>query len=81
MCEVDAKTGRARTDYRDEDHLSLYNFDGDGMVSYRDWQGDLGFDYSSRYISAGITLRFGKMELENRSKEGSDDSSSSTTSE
>lgn len=43
MCEVDAKTGRARTDYRDEDHLSLYNFDGDGMVSYRDWQGDLGY--------------------------------------
>ena len=39
------------------------------------------YTLNSRYISAGITLRFGKMELENRSKEGSDDSSSSTTSE
>ena len=28
---------------------------------------------NSRYISAGITLRFGKMELENRSKEGVDE--------
>ena len=36
---------------------------------------------NSRYISAGITLRFGKMELENRSKEGSEDGSTSTTSE
>jgi hypothetical protein len=25
---------------------------------------------NSRYISAGITLRFGKMELEQRAKEG-----------
>ncbi|MBO4599780.1 MAG: outer membrane beta-barrel protein, partial [Bacteroidales bacterium] len=35
---------------------------------------------NSRYISAGITLRFGKMELENRSKEGSEDASTSTNS-
>lgn len=34
---------------------------------------------NSRYISAGITLRFGKMELENRSKEGSEDGSTSTS--
>ena len=39
------------------------------------------YTLNSRYISAGITLRFGKMELENRSKEGSEDSASSTTSE
>ena len=37
------------------------------------------FTLNSRYISAGITLRFGKMELENRSKEGSEDSSTSTS--
>ena len=35
------------------------------------------YTLNSRYISAGITLRFGKMELENRSREGSDDSSTS----
>ena len=38
------------------------------------------YTLNSRYISAGITLRFGKMELENRSKEGSEDSDSSTSS-
>lgn len=32
------------------------------------------YTLNSRYISAGITLRFGKMELENRSKEGADES-------
>lgn len=37
------------------------------------------YTLNSRYISAGITLRFGKMELENRSKEGSEDSSTRTT--
>ena len=39
------------------------------------------YTLNSRYISAGITLRFGKMELENRSKEGSEDGSTSTTTE
>ena len=40
------------------------------------------YTLNSRYISAGITLRFGKMELENRSKEGSEDgTNASTTSE
>ena len=34
------------------------------------------YTINSRYISAGITLRFGKMELENRSKEGSEESDS-----
>lgn len=34
------------------------------------------YTLNSRYISAGVTFRFGKMELENRSKEGGDDSSS-----
>lgn len=33
------------------------------------------YTLNSRYISAGVTLRFGKMELENRSKEGSEESS------
>lgn len=36
------------------------------------------YTLNSRYISAGVTLRFGKMELENRSKEGADDGSSSS---
>ena len=31
------------------------------------------YTLNSRYISAGITLRFGRMELENRSKEGADE--------
>ena len=39
------------------------------------------YTLNSRYISAGITLRFGKMELENRSKEGSEDGSTSTSTE
>jgi len=34
------------------------------------------YTINSRYISAGLTFRFGKMELENRSKSGSDDGSS-----
>ena len=34
------------------------------------------FTLNSRYISAGITLRFGKMELENRTKEGAEETSS-----
>jgi len=33
------------------------------------------YTINSRYISAGITLRFGKMELENRAKEGSEETS------
>ena len=37
------------------------------------------YTLNSRYISAGITLRFGKMELENRSKVGADDTSTTTT--
>ena len=36
------------------------------------------YTLNSRYISAGITLRFGKMELENRSREGSEDTSTTT---
>ena len=32
---------------------------------------------NSRYISAGITLRFGKMELEQRAKEGDSESGDS----
>ena len=35
------------------------------------------YTLNSRYISAGITLRFGKMELENRSQDGSEESTSS----
>ena len=35
------------------------------------------YTLNSRYISAGITFRFGKMELERSSKSGSDDPSSS----
>ena len=35
------------------------------------------YTINSRYISAGITFRFGKMELERSSKSGSDDPSSS----
>lgn len=35
------------------------------------------YTINSRYISAGITLRFGKMELESRSKEGAEESNSS----
>lgn len=38
------------------------------------------YTLNSRYISAGITLRFGKMELENRSKEGSEDTDSGSSS-
>ncbi len=34
---------------------------------------------NSRYISAGITLRFGKMELEKNSQSGSEDNSGSST--
>lgn len=33
------------------------------------------YTLNSRYISAGVTLRFGKMELEQRSKEGAEESS------
>lgn len=35
------------------------------------------YTLNSRYISAGVTLRFGKMELENRSKSGSEESGAS----
>ncbi len=38
------------------------------------------YTLNSRFISAGITLRFGKMELENRSKSGVEDDSSSSSS-
>lgn len=34
------------------------------------------YTINSRYISAGITLRFGKMELENRAKTGSEETTS-----
>lgn len=37
------------------------------------------YTLNSRYISAGITLRFGKMELENRSKSGAEETSTTTT--
>jgi hypothetical protein len=37
------------------------------------------YTLNSRYISAGITLRFGKMELENRTKEGSEETGTSTS--
>lgn len=43
MCEIDAETGFAKTDYREDGHLALYNFDEEGMIDYRDWQGDFGF--------------------------------------
>lgn len=36
------------------------------------------YTLNSRYISAGITLRFGKMELENRSKSGAEDTATTT---
>ena len=36
------------------------------------------YTINSRYISAGITLRFGKMELESRAKEGAEESDSAT---
>ncbi len=35
------------------------------------------YTLNSRYISAGVTLRFGKMELENRAKSGSEESTGS----
>ena len=38
------------------------------------------YTLNSRFISAGITLRCGKMELENRSKSGVEDDSSSSSS-
>lgn len=43
MCEVDAETGKERVDFGDDGHLSLYNFDEEGVVAYRDWQGDFGY--------------------------------------
>lgn len=43
MSEVDQNTGKMRIDYTDDPHLQLYNFDKEGVIEYRDWQGDYGF--------------------------------------
>lgn len=41
--EVDMESGRLRTDFRDDEHLHIYNFDREGVVEYREWQGDFRF--------------------------------------
>ena len=41
--EYDNRTDRVIDDYSNEAHLSCFTFHEEGMVDYKDWQGDFGF--------------------------------------
>lgn len=43
MSEYDTRMKRVVKDYVGRGHLQLYHFDREGMVEYRDWQGDFGY--------------------------------------
>ena len=43
MCVVDKATGKARLNFKGAGHTEQYNFDHEGLIDYRSWQGDLGF--------------------------------------
>ncbi len=43
MCVVDKATGKARLNFKGAGHTEQYNFDHEGPIDYRIWQGDLGF--------------------------------------